>query len=307
VIWWLLGCLAVIAAIPIAVEALRKPVTQAERDEALGQIADLKSGKTYFQWRGPANGPTVICIHGLTTPSFAFDGIVPDLVNQGYRVLTYDLYGRGLSARPFGRQSRQFFLRQLNQLLLDQNVGRELVVIGYSMGGSIAAAFAAENPKRVRQLILLASAGLDPGQGPAGIWRMPVIGDWLRLTFGAMRHRAAIRAGNERSTAVPDIAERQMAEADRRGFNAAVLSSRRGMLAEDMTTTHQSIAKAGVPTLAIWGEVDDVITTSSIGKLSKANRSAYHVTVPDAGHGLPYTHPTAVSIAIAKALEHRKS
>ncbi len=302
-IWWLLGCLAIVVAIPITVEALRKPVTQAEMDAAPGQIADLKSGKTYFQWRGPANGATVVCIHGLTTPSFAFNGIVPDLVNQGHRVLTYDLYGRGLSARPFGRQSRQFFLRQLNQLLLEQGVGRDLVVIGYSMGGAIAAAFAAENPRRVRQLILLASAGMDPGQGPAGIWRMPVIGDWLRLTFGAMRHRAAIRAGNERSTAVPDIAERQIAEADRRGFHAAVLSSRRGMLAEDMTETHASLGKAGVPTLAIWGEADSVIPASSIGKMTKANRNAQHVTVPDAGHGLPYTHPTAVSIAIAKVLK----
>lgn len=36
---------------------------------------------------------------------------------MGYRILTYDLYGRGYSDRPSGKQNREFFLQQLDDLL----------------------------------------------------------------------------------------------------------------------------------------------------------------------------------------------
>lgn len=77
-------------------------------------------------------------------------------------MLTYDLYGRGCSDQPAGKQDRAFFLTQPEELLQDQEVEDDFTLIGYSMGGAIA--FAAAHPARLRELILLAPAGF--GRNP---------------------------------------------------------------------------------------------------------------------------------------------
>ena len=111
----------------------------AARAAAPGRIARLSQGATHYTWTGPENGPVAVCVHGLTTPLQAWDGIAARLAEAGYRVLAYDLYGRGYSDRPGGTQDSAFFLRQLDDLLADQGIAGDITLLGYSMGGAIAA------------------------------------------------------------------------------------------------------------------------------------------------------------------------
>ena len=145
--------LAVLIAAPFAREAMRRVP---DRATAPGQFARLSQGVTHYQWGGPVRGPVVVAIHGLTTPSPLWDDIGARLGRLGYRLLVYDLFGRGFSDAVPGPQDRAFFLRQLTDLLADQGLRDDLTVMGYSMGGSIATAFAADQPERMKRLILLA-------------------------------------------------------------------------------------------------------------------------------------------------------
>ena len=153
-IWFLivLIVIAAIAAWPFAREAMRRPMNEAARQDAPGEFVQLSQGITHYRWVGPVRGPVAVCVHGLTTPSFVWLGLARMVVAMGYRVLVYDLYGRGYSAAPRGLQTPGVFATQLTELLDHEGVEGDITLIGYSMGGAIAAHWAAEQGHRLRRL-----------------------------------------------------------------------------------------------------------------------------------------------------------
>ena len=285
-IWPLvIAALSAIAILPILQEAKRRPVTDVDRAAAPGRMVALTQGQTYIRWHGPVRGPVIVAIHGLTTPSQVFDELAARLTMLGYRVLTYDLYGRGLSDRVPGPQNDAFFLRQLDDLLTDQGLDQDVILIGYSMGGAIAAAFAAAQPHRVGRVILLAPVGMAINETP--FWqfarRLPVLGDWLVGTFGATHLAREIA----RPSPVADV---QQAELSRRGYLPAVLSSRRHFLFESLERAHRVLGREDVPVVAIWGGQDGVIPLRALGLLTQWNRNTAQHVVPEADHSLPVRH-----------------
>jgi len=84
------------------------------------------------------------------------------LVRDGFYVLTYDLYGRGYSDAPDVPYSTPLYTTQL-ALLLQYLGWSSTRIVGFSMGGGIAASFAAQFPQLVdRDLVFIASAGNFP-------------------------------------------------------------------------------------------------------------------------------------------------
>ncbi|SMX30663.1 alpha/beta fold hydrolase [Actibacterium lipolyticum] len=279
-------------------ELLRKPMNTNARRAVKGKFANLPSGKTHYSWEGPKKGPVAVCVHGLTTGSYVWLAVQKILNMMGYRVLRYDLYGRGMSDRPEGHQDRAFFLRQLEELLADQGVEGDFSLFGYSMGGSIATAYAAQNPDRVDRLVLLATAGL--GHTPSPFFRFctrtPFVGDLFMRLFGAMFLRRALRAAPVGE--IDGIAKRQAAETRYRGYLPAVLSSLRNMLADDLSAEHRIIAENNIPVLAIWGDADAAIPMTAVGRLAQINREARQVTLLGATHALPYSHSADIHAAM---------
>ena len=119
---WVVVILAGLIAVPLTIEAMRTPMSEARQDKAPGQIALLSQGRTHYQWLGPERGPVAVCIHGLTTPSFVWRGLARGLALMGFRVLVYDHSGRGYSASASGRQGAAFFLTQYNDLLMHEDI-----------------------------------------------------------------------------------------------------------------------------------------------------------------------------------------
>ena len=301
---WVFVLLVILAAVPVVIERRRPKMSAQFRKEAPGQFVELANGVTHYQWLGPIRGPVAVCVHGLTTPSFVWQGLARGLSAMGYRVLVYDLYGRGYSDRPAGPQDREFFVGQLENLLADQGVHQDFTLVGYSMGGSIATAFAAKHPNRVRQLVLLASAGLNTEFGRLAqfIRKVPVVGDWVMLTIFPHQHRKAAHAESHHPSSVPDIGKLMQAELKFQGYIPAVLASLRGIVAEDMRADHKTISRAGIPVLAVWARNDTIIPLSALGELATVSRSAKQDVIDDAGHGLVYTHTDDVLDALRETL-----
>lgn len=285
-----------VVALPVLAQWRRKPVTAQMRQQAEGEFATLSQGITHYSWTGPTDGPVAVCIHGLTTPSFVWRDIAQGLAAQGYHVLTYDLYGRGFSDAPKGLQDHAFFLRQLNDLLDDQGVQEPVTVLGYSMGGALASAYAATQPERVNRLILLASAGMQVNSGALAkfIADTPVIGDWLMLALYPRLHRTGIESERSLPGISDAILSGQLAELDKRGFVPAVLSSLRGSLGQPLETYHRKIAGHEIPVHALWGADDDLIPLTAMDRLADWNPKAQQNSVAGAGHGLPYSHSEEV-------------
>lgn len=291
--------LVFVFALPFLAEALRRPITAAHQAAAPGEIADLPNGATHYKWSGPEGAPIVVCVHGLSTPSFVFAATERSLVALGFRVLTYDLYGRGYSARVRGPQDTAFFLTQLEALLADKEVTMPFTLLGFSMGGQIATAFAARDD-RVERLVLVAPSGLaDTAEmAPGWVWSAPVIGDWAMRVFGGLALRSELVEHKSVATVIPDFEDRQAAETRMRGYLPALLSSRRHVLNAPDVEDHRRVARRKQPVLAIWGTDDPVIPRRALSGLARLNPDAQHVEIRNAGHNLLQTHPTEVAEAL---------
>ena len=302
---WVLICLLVlgVAAAPYAAERRRLMMDDDARTDAPGAFIDLKHGRTHYRYFGPQSAPLAVCVHGLTTPSFVFEALADGLVAKGYRVLVYDHYGRGFSDRPTAAQDREFFVNHLDELLNALGEHEKFLLIGYSMGGAVAAAYTAAFAQRVRNLVLVAPAGMGHQLGPLAnfIRVMPGIGDWLFMAGYGRSHRKGTEKERALHSAVPFVVDRQQRELQYRGFLPSVLSSLRNGLRAQAKADHQSIHEAGTKVVAIWGAADDVIPLDCKDKMAGWNPAAEQVVVPDEGHSLPYTHPDAVLDQIPQA------
>ena len=289
--------------LPFLMEAFRLPISARVRAAAPGNIAKLPIGATHYRWTGQEDHPVAVCIHGLSTPSYIFAATERSLAAAGYRVLTYDLFGRGYSERVPGQQNAAFFLGQLRALLKDQNVEDEVVLVGFSMGAQIAAAFASEEPERVNKLILVAPFGLMPPEPGRGHWTAPLIGGWLTRVAGGWALRRELVEHRSVATVIPDLEDRQAAETRTRGFLPALLSSRRHLLFQSSEANFIKTAFDEIPTLVIWGADDPVVPLSAKGILAKINPDAHHVQITGAGHNLLQTHPAQVADALQSFLQ----
>ncbi len=302
--WFLLLimiCLVLaIVAMPYLREARKPEMNDDARRKAPGAFVELSRGVTHYQWLGAARGPVAVCVHGLTTPSYVWGPIAEGLGKLGFRVLVYDLYGRGYSDRPSGPQDAPFFVAQLEDLLEALKVEDDITLLGYSMGGAIATSYAATYPEKLRQMVLIATAGMGHDLGPVArlVQNYDRLGAWLMLALYERSHRMGTEAERGLPSSIDNIVELQQAELKYRGFVPAVLASIRGMLDEDQEEEHREISREGIQVLAIWARDDEVIPITGMGKLAQWNRVARHEVIEGAGHGLAYTHTDEVMHAM---------
>ncbi|KAJ5130258.1 Alpha/beta hydrolase fold-1 [Penicillium bovifimosum] len=119
-----------------------------------------------YEW-GPEDGPKVLFVHGITTPCIALGGLAHALVDRGCRVMLFDLFGRGYSDCPADLpQDIRLFSTQILLALASSPIswtGAEsgkFCLVGYSLGGGIAAGFASYLPQLTSSVVLLAPSGL---------------------------------------------------------------------------------------------------------------------------------------------------
>src|SRR6266581_3967428 len=94
---------------------------------------DLNGPVRYLDFGGPADGPVIVCVHGLGGSAVNWTAVAP-LLTGTCRVLAPDLAGHGLT-QSLGRGTDVVANRVLLHSFVDAAAGRPVILMGNSMGG----------------------------------------------------------------------------------------------------------------------------------------------------------------------------
>jgi pimeloyl-ACP methyl ester carboxylesterase len=276
----------------------------ATRASLPGSFVALPEGVIHYELAGPPEGQPVVLIHGFSTPYFIWDTTSAALAAAGFRVLRYDLFGRGYSDRPDTAYNMDLFLRQLLGLLEVLGMRQPVDLVGLSMGGAIAVAFTARNPLRVRRICLEDPAGLHLKMPPlARLIRAPVLGELIFGLFGG-RFLLANQAGD--FYRVPaDFAAFQAKYALQmpyRGFRRALLSTIRGDAISDRAAEFAAVGRQPRPKLLILGENDRTVPLETHERIQELMPGIIFHAIPRAGHLPHYERPEIVNPLLVQFL-----
>jgi pimeloyl-ACP methyl ester carboxylesterase len=109
---------------------------------------------------GPANGQTVVLLHGKSFSGDYWGRTIAMLAAKGYRVVVPDQLGFGKSAKPDIRYTFDLLARNTKVLLDSLGVSRAAIV-GHSFGGMLAVYFARDYPETTAVLALENPIGLE--------------------------------------------------------------------------------------------------------------------------------------------------
>ncbi|GAA2419755.1 alpha/beta hydrolase [Streptomyces glaucus] len=238
----------------------------------------------------PETGP-VLLLHGLAGHQGEWDDLVPRLLADGHRVVTYDARGHGASTRRPATVTRACHVRDA-VALIEHLALAPVTLVGQSLGGHTAMLLAAHHPDLVRSLVLV-EAG--PG-GPSpelpdrtarwlDSWPVPFASPEEARRF--LGHRAWA-AGLERR---PD------------GWHPRFDRTTMIDTVSELATTAYWDAWSRVtsPTLLVRGE-HGTLTEQDATKALTRRPATRHVLVPDAGHDVHLDQPGRLHEEIARFL-----
>ncbi|KAI0798442.1 alpha/beta-hydrolase [Irpex lacteus] len=237
-------------------------------------------GRTKYWINGPEDGQKIVLIHGISVPALAYHKILPALVKEGLQVLTYDLPGRGYSEAPEGLYDAQFYIVHL-ALLLQYVKWDKADIVGYSMGGAMAAAFTATFPHLVAENVtLLASAGLLQ-RNETGV----AISD---LAPAPERNPEATADALKLSARIRDLQWEHLPGA-KKAFDVSLANGVISSLQAAFETLGSTSKKRS---LIIHGTADTTVPHSEAHKIHKLVPQAKLVLIDGASHALPWEEGT---------------
>ena len=278
-----------------------------------GDIANLSNGKIYYRWHVPEiinNDEIIILVHGFSTPSFVWNGILEDLLSTGRKVLVYDHFGRGFSDRPNVEYSLDFYVSTLEELILNLKIKNKINIVGYSMGGPIAANFASQNNEEIKSLSLIAPAGyISKPPSYLKIFTYPIIGDYIFRAFPSVFKSISASetsySDDPKSINEEEFTNLFMNQTLYKGFTDALLSTIRNFDMTDTSSLYKKVDNLKIKTSVIWGAQDKVVPISGYDELKKDIPLVAFNKIEDGTHDITYRQPTQVGAFLKNFIENQ--
>jgi pimeloyl-ACP methyl ester carboxylesterase len=273
-----------------------KELNDAVRNTANGSFIALSDGITHYELGGPLNGKPVVLVHGFSTPYFIFDITFEFLVRSGFRVLRYDLFGRGFSDRPNVDYNIHLFIKQLKELI-DALELEQIDLAGLSMGGPITASFISQYPHYVGKHILIDPAG---AQRVTLSWlldavKIPMIGELTLGLFGSGTMVKSIAKDLFDPESVEHFQDLYKIQMQYKGFKRAILSTMRNNMLESCFVYYFEIGGLEKTTLLFWGRNDKTVPFENSALILNAIPHAEFRAIENCGHIPHFEKPEIVN------------
>jgi 3-oxoadipate enol-lactonase len=237
----------------------------------------VRAGCTIHYWTtGGGGAPAVVLTHGLTVDHGTFAAQVPAVRDSGYRVLTWDLRGHGLSQPAGDRFTVRAAAEDLAGLLDEARVD-DAVLVGQSFGGLVIQELYRHQPHRVRGLVLVGSTSL----GEQFPWHQRLLARarpfLLRLWPEGHLRRVTPAFLSRREDVQAYIAQaiRPLSKADLVAMTEAALD---GLL------DYEPLDTITTPVLLVRGQDELAIVAKTMHAWADRDAQIRLEVVPDAGH-----------------------
>jgi pimeloyl-ACP methyl ester carboxylesterase len=251
------------------------------------------------------DGPPLVLLHGQGGWAAGWLPIIPDLVRT-HRIVAPDLPGLGASETTHGPPDTATVLAWLDELI-DATCTTPPVLVGASLGGSIAPRFAARHRQRLARLVLVDAGCLVGRVRPAP----GVLLALVRHSLAKPAHHGPV--ARQVTVDLDGLRERLgerwepfLAYSLDRARTPSVQQANRHLLRELgwQQIPPQDLERIAVPTTLIWGRQDRVMPLRTAREASARYGWPLQV-IDDAGHFLVADQPEAFLAALQDALGDR--
>jgi pimeloyl-ACP methyl ester carboxylesterase len=231
------------------------------------ELREISLHGNRVSYRAGGDGPLLVLIHGITSSSASWEGVLPGLAER-FTVLAPDLLGHGQSDKPSGDYSLGSHACLVRDLML--TLGHESgTIVGHSLGGGVAMQVGYQFPELMQRLVLVSSGGLGREVSlilravtlPGAELVLPLIASRPVLDAGQAVSRALGRLGLQAGSDLGQIAL-GIASLNELGARRAFVQTARSVIdagGQRVDARDRLYLAQAVPSLLVWGESDPII------------------------------------------------
>jgi len=258
----------------------------------------------YTEW-GAATAPPLVLLHGITGHARTWDRLAGELAPSA-RVIALDQRGHGDSQpAPDADYAVGTMARDLGALAEALDLGR-FALLGLSMGGRVAIAFAGASPARVSRLVIV---DIGPDIHPPGMERV------RSMMAGAPERLASVEQAAElMRRANPRYDEAELRHRAAHGlkplpdggftwkYDKALRDMMRAGGRRDALNLWEPLARIACPTLLVRGAESDILSPEIAKRMIETLPDGRLVEIAEAGHQVPGDQPAAFARAVRSFL-----
>ena len=239
----------------------------------------------------------VVLIHGFGANTQSWKPVQQSF-SPCDEVISYDRPAFGFTERPLNWQGVNPYSNEAQQRILKEIIayfakGREVVLVGHSAGGTIAAQFALDNPKLVQKLVLESPAILNgsPGAGLAWLTYLPQInhlGPMLVSSIASSGMQILYNSYHDRELLTEETIAAYRLPLTIKNWEFAFWEFSR---ADKSNNVADRLGEFAMPVLLITGDYDRIVETKLTQRLAMLMPKAKYVEVANVGHLLHEEQP----------------
>ena len=238
-----------------------------------------------------SNPPVIFLMHGFGANTFSFRELTEPLSQLG-DVIAYDRPGFGLTERPSSWEGENPYGSRGQDLILDELIesfasGRDVILVGHSAGGTLAAQYAIDNKDAVKGLILISPAILTTGGSPSWLnWiysipQLDHLGPLLVSSIASSGMDLLNESWFNPSLITEDVKAGYREPLNVIGWEEGFWEFNRAPRSFDVKDRLDEIT---IPTLLITGDSDTVVATKDTEALVNMIQNSVLFVIPQSGH-----------------------
>lgn len=244
----------------------------------------------YYQEYGDKSAPLLVFLHGGGVSSWMWDKQIQYFTS--YHCLTIDLPEQGKSAQS-DYFSIQYSAKKVIELLERLADGKEITVVGFSLGAQVAIQMLSMKPNLIEHAVIN-SALVRPN---ALVRKM--IPPMIKTTFPLLRNRYFSKLQSKVLYVDEDYFETYYKESSQMKSDTLIRILKENMSFKLPSDFHKAKAKI----LVTVGQKEKAVMKKSAKDIVSSNSNCTGVIIPNVGHGISLMDPIYFNELIEKWLD----